>query len=146
MKNYFDIEYRKKCRKELVYYLYDCIINTNYPPSLCMFVIKSCHLVFPYISILLTMFAPIPLGILLTSISFISFGLFIYFKGCFVSHLEYKLDNTNFINIMDPYLVTLNWEINEENRYNITLYMVSLYFILMFTILYFRCCHKYSHG
>jgi hypothetical protein len=47
---------------------------------------------------------------------------------------------------MDPYLVTLNWEINEENRYNITLYMVSLYFILMFTILYFRCCHKYSHG
>mgnify|MGYP001195661257 FL=1 len=138
MNKYFDIEYRKKCRKSLVYSIYDYIINTNYPPHICGFVIKACHFTIPYIFILITMLAPVTIGIILTILSMITFGMFLYLKGCFVSHLEYKLDNTNFINIMDPYLVILGWDINEVNRYNLTLYLLSLYFILMFTILYLR--------
>ena len=138
MNKYFYIEYRKKCRKSLVYSIYDYIINTKYPPHICGFVIKSCHFIIPYIFILITMLAPATIGILLTIVSMITFGMFLYLKGCFVSHLEYKLDNTNFINIMDPYLVTLGWDINETNRYNLTIYMLSIYFSLMFSILYLR--------
>ena len=138
MTDYFDIEYRKKCRKKLVEYLYELLIRTNISHPILAFVLKSCHFLISYIIILLVVFAPLPIGLLFTGLSIITFGLFFYFKGCFVSQLEYKLHDKDFINIVDPYLAIVGWEINDENRYTITIYIVYLYFATLFSILYWR--------
>jgi len=138
MTDYFDIEYRKKCRKRLVEYLYDLLIRTNIPHPILAFVLKSCHFLISYIIALLVIFAPLPIGIIFTGLSLVTFGLFFYFKGCFVSQLEYKLNGKDFINIVDPYLAIVGWDITDENRYTITMYVVYLYFAILFSILYWR--------
>ena len=138
MTDYFDIEYRKKCRKRLVEYLYDLLIRTNIPHPILAFVLKSCHFLISYIIALLVIFAPLPIGIIFTGLSLITFGLFFYFKGCFVSQLEYKLNGKDFINIVDPYLAIVGWDITDENRYTITMHVVYLYFAILFSILYWR--------
>jgi hypothetical protein len=139
MTDYFDIEYRKKCRKKLVDSIYGYLTtNTKVPHRIWAFVIKSCHFLISYVIVLLTLFAPLPIGFIMTGLSIITFGLFFYFKGCFVSQLEYKLHDKDFINIVDPYLTVVGWDINDENRYTITMYVVYLYFAILFSILYWR--------
>jgi hypothetical protein len=138
MTDYFDIEYRKKCRKKLVEYLYEQLIRTNIPHPILAFVLKSGHFLISYIIILLAIFAPLPIGFVLTALSIVTFGMFNFFKGCFFSQLEYKLNDKDFINVIDPYLAVVGWEINDENRYSITMYIVYLYFALLFSILYMR--------
>ena len=138
MTDYFDIEYRKKCQKKLVEYLYELLIRTNIPHPILAFVIKACHFLISYITILLVIFAPLSIGIILTTLSIITFGMFFYFKGCFLSQLEYKLNGKDFLNIVDPYLAIVGWDITDENRYTITMYVVYLYFATLFSILYWR--------
>jgi hypothetical protein len=138
MTDYFDIEYRKKCRKRLVEYLYELLIRTNIPHPILAFVLKSSHFLISYIIALLVIFAPLPIGLIFTGLSLITFGLFFYFKGCFVSQLEYKLNGKDFINIVDPYLAIVGWDITDENRYTITMYVVYLYYAILFSILYWR--------
>ena len=153
MTDYFDIEYRKKCRKRLVEYLYDLLIRTNIPHPILAFVLKSCHFLISYIIALLVIFAPLPIGIIFTGLSLITFGLFFYFKGCFVSQLEYKLNGKDFINIVDPYLVMFGYTTDSKTRYDGTLYLVTAYFSISFMILYdtiFACftatCAKSGKG
>jgi hypothetical protein len=138
MTDYFDIEYRKKCRKRLVEYLYELLIRTNIPHPILAFVLKSSHFLISYIIALLVIFAPLPIGLIFTGLSLITFVLFFYFKGCFVSQLEYKLNGKDFINIVDPYLAIVGWDITDENRYTITMYVVYLYYAILFSILYWR--------
>ena len=138
MTDYFDIEYRKKCRKKLVEYLYELLIRTNIPHPILAFVIKACHFLISYITILLVIFAPLSIGIILTTLSILTFGMFFYFTGCFLSQLEYKLNGKDFLNIVDPYLAIVGWDITDENRYTITMYVVYLYFATLFSILYWR--------
>jgi hypothetical protein len=138
MTDSFDIKYRKKCRKRLVEYLYGLLIRTNIPYPILAFVLKATHFFISYFILLLVIFMPLPVCFLLTCLSILTFGLFLYFKGCFLSQLEYKLDDKDFINIVDLYLAIVGWDINEENRYTITMYVVYLYFATLFSILYWR--------
>ena len=62
---------------------------------------------------------------------------FILFNGCWISSLENKLLKDN-INITDLFLHLLNININNKNRYNITLITCGLYTLLLFFIYYFR--------
>jgi hypothetical protein len=138
MNTFFNMEYRKKYRKQIVTYLYEKIIDTAYPPNIAAFVIKTFHFVIPYIVYIICLFAPIWLGIFALVISLLFWGLFLYLNGCFLSNLEYKLDSERFINIIDPYLVMFGYPMNDENRYNGTSYLVYLYFAIVFSILYIR--------
>jgi hypothetical protein len=148
MNTLFDMEYRKKYRKQLVNYLYDKILDTSYPPNISAFVVKAIHFMIPYIVYIICLFAPLWLGIValvvsllfwgLFIVSLLFWGLFIYLNGCFLSNIEYKLDSERFINIIDPYLVMFGYPINDENRYSGTIYLVYLYFAIVFSILYIR--------
>ena len=138
MDTYFDMDYRKKCRKQLVNYLYNKIIDTSYPPNISAFVMKAIHFMIPYIVYIICLFAPLWLGIFALVVSLLFWGLFTYLNGCFLSNIEYKLDNDRFINIIDPYLVMFGYPISHENRYNGTSYLVYLYFVILFSILYIR--------
>ncbi len=138
MNTLFDMEYRKKYRKQLVNYLYDKILDTSYPPNISAFVVKATHFMIPYIVYIICLFAPLWLGIVALVVSLLFWGLFIYLNGCFLSNIEYKLDSERFINIIDPYLVMFGYPINDENRYIGTIYLVYLYFAIVFSILYIR--------
>ena len=89
-------------------------------------------------TIFVFLFAPLWMGFILTFVLFMFTILYIYFKGCFVSNLEYKLYKKNFINIIDPYLITMNYPINNETRYTGTLIVVLMYFCVVISILYNR--------
>jgi hypothetical protein len=136
--NYFDITYRKNLRKELVNMIYNQLIKTGYPPNILAFIIKAYHLTIPFITIVIYLFAPLQLSYILCGVLFIFLILYIYLQGCFISHLEYKLHNKDFINIADPMLVLFNYPINKENQYLATLYATIIYFIIVFFILYMR--------
>lgn len=138
MDTYFDMEYRKKCRKQLVNYLYNKIIDTSYPPNISAFVMKAIHFMIPYIVYMICLFAPLWLGIVALVVSLLFWCLFTYLNGCFLSNIEYKLDSDRFINIIDPYLVMFGYPMNDENRYSGTIYLVYLYFAILFSILYIR--------
>ena len=138
MNSFFDIEYRKNCRKRMVSWLYEKIINTNYPPNLSAFSIKAFHFMLPYMIYLILIFSPMWLSLLALGMSFLVWSLFNYFKGCFLSNLEYKLDSDNFVNIVDPYLVMFGYPINNQTRYDATVYLVMLFFSISFIILYIR--------
>jgi hypothetical protein len=138
MNTFFNIEYRKKYRKQIVAYLYDKIVDTSYPPNISAFVIKTFHFMIPYLIYLICLFAPLWLGIFALVVSLVFWCLFLYLNGCFLSNLEYKLDSERFINIIDPYLVMFGYSINSENLYNMTFYLAYLYFAIVFSILYIR--------
>ena len=138
MDTYFDMEYRKKCRKQIVAYFYEKILDTSYPPNISAFVVKAIHFMIPYIVYIICLFAPLWLGIVALVVSLLFWCLFTYLNGCFLSNIEYKLDSERFINIIDPYLVMFGYPINDENRYSGTIYLVYLYFAIVFSILYIR--------
>ena len=98
MDKYLNESYRKGCRKCLVNSIYNFLIKTKYPKNYLAFMIKSWHYTFPYMTMFVFLFAPLWMGFILTLVLFIFTILYIYLKGCFVSHLEYKLCKKNFIN------------------------------------------------
>jgi hypothetical protein len=69
MNTLFDMEYRKKYRKQLVNYLYDKILDTSYPPNISAFVVKAIHFMIPYIVYIICLFAPLWLGIVALVVS-----------------------------------------------------------------------------
>ena len=135
---YFEDTYRRNCRKELANYIYQKIDDAPYPNHICAFVIKAIHLITPQLTYLIYLFAPLGLGMFTLILSLLSWTLFIYLKGCFVSNIEYKLNSDHFVNIVDPYLVIFGYPVNSETRYDVTVYLVMFYFITSFIILYIR--------
>tara|TARA_B100001059_G_scaffold182121_1_gene183252 strand:- start:25 stop:450 length:426 start_codon:yes stop_codon:yes gene_type:complete len=138
MIKYFEESYRKDCRKRLVDFLYNYLIQTRYPNDIIAFMIKSWHFTFAYMAVVILLFAPISIGIILTIFLLFYLILFFYLKGCFVSHLEYKLNNHNFINIVDPYIISMNYDITNENRYIGTMAIALVYFCITIPVLFYR--------
>lgn len=65
--------------------------------------------------------------ILLTILHNISY---IYFNGCIITKLEYKLTNENYT-IIDPFLKILNIKITGKNRHYMTLLVAGLTWIIL---------------
>lgn len=138
MTHYFDINYRKNLRKQIVDSLYNYLKSTRFPPDIMAFMIKAHHFTFPLATYFIFLYAPMFIVYTLFFIEFIFTILYIYLRGCFVSHLEYKLHKENFINISDPILLLFDYPINKENQFKATLYSVIVYFISVIFILLIR--------
>jgi hypothetical protein len=100
--------------------------------------IKAWHFTFAYMTIFVFLFAPLWMGAILSFILLTFLGLYIYLKGCFISHLEYKLCKKDFINIVDPYLIAMDYDITDDNRYTGTIIIVIIYFCITLPILFYR--------
>jgi hypothetical protein len=136
---YFEDTYRRNCRKMLADFFYQKINNIPGPYNhIWAFVIKSIHFTGGFMAGFIYLFGPMWLSLITLVVSLFFWGLFLYLNGCFVSNVEYKLDSTNFINVIDPYLVIFGYPINEETRYSGTLHLVVFYFSAAFTVLYLR--------
>tara|TARA_B100000424_G_scaffold257955_1_gene239394 strand:- start:5971 stop:6411 length:441 start_codon:yes stop_codon:yes gene_type:complete len=138
MTSFFSKSTRNQFRKKIVNFLYDLIKLSEFNENIVSYVIKSWHFVFPYMSFLLYMCAPLVVGYILLIILLLFWGLFIYLEGCFLSYLEYKLSKETYVNVMDPYLLLGGWEINNKNRFNMTIFIVNFYFLVSFLIIYVR--------
>jgi len=104
--------------------------------------IKSLHFTFPFMTYFIYVFAPLSLTYVVFCILFGFMFLYIYLQGCFITHLEYKLNKKNFINIIDPYLIFFNYPLDKESRYWGTLMVVLAYFISVSPILYIRFIYQ----
>ena len=133
---YFEPDYRKNLRRRIVNYLYDNLMKTKLPPDIMAFMIKAHHFTFPLATYFLFMFAPLTITYVVYAILFVFFVLYVYLKGCFVSHLEYKLNNKDFINIVDPYLIAMDYDITDNNRYTGTIIIGVIYFCITLPILF----------
>ena len=138
MIKYFEESYRKECRTQLVDFIYNRLIQTKYPNNILAFMIKAWHFTFAYLTIIIFLFAPLWVGFVFTIVLLIFLALYFYLKGCFISHLEYKLDSNGFINIVDPYLIAMNYNITNENRYIGSSIIAILYFCITLPILFYR--------
>ena len=138
MIKYFEESYRKECRKSLVDFLYKYLKETKYPTNIIAFILKAWHFTIGYMSIFILLFAPIWVGMIVILLSLFFVGLFFYLKGCFLSHLEYKLNSKDFINIIDPYLISMNYDITNENRSIGTSTIASIYFFITISIFFYR--------
>lgn len=138
MNHYFEDAFRRKCRKRLVNFIYQKIINTGYSRRLAAFVLNAWHFTLPQLTLLIYCFSPLPFGIFVLCGSFFFLGLFIYLKGCFISNIEYKLDNASNVNVIEPYLAIMGYPINNDTLYSTTLYLAFIYIAVTLVILYCR--------
>lgn len=138
MYKYLDEVYRKDCRKQLVNYIYNKLKKTKCSTKIWAFIIKAIHFTFPYLTFIIFLLSPLWMGIIFLFIVFLFLLMYIYFKGCFITHLEYKLNKKNFINIIDPYLVFMDYPINNEMRYKGTFLIGLIYFCTILPIMYIR--------
>ncbi len=142
MNKLLNIEYRKGIRRNIVEYIYNILIKTKYSKKILAFMIKSLHFTFPFMTYFIYVFAPLAFTYVIFIILFGFMFLYIYLQGCFITHLEYKLNKKNFINIIDPYLIFFNYPLDKESRYWGTLMVVLAYFISVSPILYIRFIYQ----
>lgn len=129
----------KLLRKKIVDNLYIFFDNQLIPNDIIAFIIKSGHFHYPMYSLIFILLLPLPLAFFQLFICICSFILYIYFDGCILTILEYKLNNkNNDIHIIDFLLYALQYDITNENRINVTLILAGYYFILVFFILWIR--------
>jgi hypothetical protein len=136
--DFLNYDYRIKLRKKLVNYLYKKLKETNIPNEVLSFMVKCWHFSIFYMVFLLCIFAPKFYGITGVIISGLFVPIYYYFDGCFVSYLEYKLSKKKYVNVIDPYLGLLGYDINDENRKWITPKVAFYYFNLNYLFLFIR--------
>ncbi len=129
----------KLLRKKIVDNLYIFFDKLLIPNNIIAFIIKSGHFHYPMYSLIFILLLPLPLAFFQLFICICSFIFYIYFDGCILTILEYKLNNKNDdIHIIDFLLYALQYDITNENRINVTLILAGYYFVLVFFILWIR--------
>nr|QFG74892.1 MAG: hypothetical protein [Megaviridae environmental sample] len=129
----------KQCRNLIRDYLYDICDRLPIPNHVIAFLIKSGHLHYPIYSLIFIICLPLPIAFFYLFLSICSFIGYIFFDGCILTMLEYKLnDKKDDIHIIDFLLYLLHYDITNENRINVTLIVAGYYFILVFFILWVR--------
>lgn len=138
--NIFNIDFRKDLKNRIVnnlFHLYKKYKSEKYTDELLGFIIKSTHLHIPNYCLLIIIFAPMNLAIYTFMCILFVMLLYIYLDGCFLSSLEYKIDNKR-VTIADPYIVLCNDIINYKNRILYTIIFIILYVLLSIIIIYLR--------
>lgn len=134
-------KYRKELRSKLVVGLLNYVRGSGLPDKLTGFLLKAFHFHIPWYFLLLFILLPLDLAIISLIPLLIALFFFLYLRGCFLTIVEFKLcqDDTN---IIDPYILICNGEINEDNRYKYTLGVAGIYFAVILLILYIRYNNK----
>jgi len=139
MISFLSLESRKNQRRILVNYIYNILNESSCPNKLWAFMIKAWHFTFPWY-LFGFVFIAASFNACLFCYCFLIFFvvLYIYFHGCFITHLEYKLYSKKFVNIVDPYLVVFNQSRNNTTRFYGTFAVALAYFIVVTILLYYR--------
>jgi len=132
-------EYRKQLRSKLTDHLLDFLRRSGLPDKMLGFLLRTAHFHTPWYFLLFFIFLPKRWALAALVPLVLSALLFFYFKGCFLSVVEYKLTGRD-DNIIDPYILLCNETISDSSRYSYTVYTAVIYFIVAFLILLSRGC------
>jgi hypothetical protein len=134
----FSKESRKANRQILVDFIFNQLNSVNIPNKVKAFLLRSIHFHTPGAFFVLFLLLKFEIAIFCLIPLLTAFTLFFYFEGCFITIVEYKLDQENHINIIDPYLYLYDIEINDDNRYKYTLFISLIYFTVVGCVLTFK--------
>lgn len=134
---------RIKHRKILTDFAMNILDKINIPNNIKAFIIKSIHFHTPVNGFIFILLVNFRIAVIIYILFIISLIFFIYFKGCFITIIEYKLDKDNFINIADPYLHINGMEVTNDNRYYVILYIAIVYMVILSWILLYKYYYNY---
>ena len=131
-------DFRISVRRKLVNFILSILDRINLPNKVKAFLIRSCHFQTPVNFLILVLVLEFKFAVICIVPLIIAFILFIFFEGCFITNIEYKLDKENHLNIIDPYLYFFNIKINDNNRFNYSIIIALFYFLLVGIILFIK--------
>lgn len=124
---YFSRESRILQRKSVVNFLYNKLKSDDVESNkMTSFSIKSLHFSFPILLVPLVIMSPVWVVYVLFVSCILMKLLFWYFHGCFLSNLEYKLNNENDVNVVDPIVYASGKKISKESRIEVTVKATNL--------------------
>ncbi len=132
-----DIPLYIKHKKTLVKYFMDSINNSKIPHHIWLLIIKSIHIATPGVALIIFSLGSFELSMLILLILQATLIVFLYFKGCFLTTIENKLEK-NSTNIIDPYIYIIGDIPDNQNRNYYTLQMSGIFFAIAGLIFYFR--------
>jgi hypothetical protein len=125
---------RKKVRQKFVDKAIEDIEKGKIPKELVGNHIRILHFIVPLIILYIYLHAPLYLVIMTGANLFIALSLFIYFEGCILSTLEYKLTKSDH-NIVDIFLYGADKPINKANRMSAT-YAIAFSYGMLLTFIF----------
>ena len=128
---------KKYLKEGLIEFTISSLRFFKMPDKLSNYIIKSIHFALPILFIYNVYFLdPAIVFIYLLQLLGTTYG-FLYFKGCILSNIEYKLSGDD-TNIVDPALIIMNVDVNRQNRYKISIIIMIAYLSLITYIVYKR--------
>lgn len=136
----FSHEYRTSVKRNIVnkmLELYHKHKNPKYSDDLYVFVIKSLHMYHPITCMLIMSLGSKWLA-MQTFYSIIGvFALFLYLNGCFLTSLEYKINELD-VTIADPIIMLFGGDINAKNRVVYSVTTIVIYLLVAAFVLFYR--------
>lgn len=132
-----------KHRTLLIDFIIKILDMINIPNNIKAFLIKSIHFHAPFNGFIFMLLTKFRIAIIVHMAFIMCLILFVYFRGCFLTIIEYRLDKDNFINIADPYLYLNGMEISDENRYYIIMYIAIIYIVASSWLLLYKYYYHY---
>lgn len=129
---------RKRQREKLAEWIIKLVRSTGIPDQVAAFVVKALHYTLPYYLSMSSMFLPLFMTRFLLFMPIVFILLFVYMHGCVISVVEYRLNKNDPVNVIDPILCALGMDINNENRYDMTLFANCLFFFFMLVVYFIR--------
>ena len=137
-----DLGFRKKIRRRLInIYLY-FLSFIKLPPNMLGLFIKIAHFNTPITVLGLMIICPRIVAYLLTTVIWWIVMIFFYFNGCFLSVVEYKLDNQD-ITMMDPVIYMCGDKVTKQTRNTYSLYIGICYVFTLMCIMKLRFDPQY---
>ena len=136
----FSKEYRKKVKHNIVEWLYSWykhIKDDRYSDDLMVFCIKAGHMYHPITCLLIMWLAPYWFAIFTFWTIILVLIMFIYLNGCFLSTLEYKINQLD-VTIADPIIMLFRDDITYKNRVWYSIATISLYLLFSVGLLMYR--------
>ena len=141
MTNIFNLTYRKNLRRQLTKNFISLIEKNKIPKNIIGTWIRSLHFISPFILLFFVLTGSKYLAHLSIITLFILLAAFIYFNGCILSAFEKGLFE-NDENITDIFLYLSNYEINNKNRYKITVIIAPIIIVIFISTYFYRFTNK----
>ena len=133
------IKNRFKYRRQINDFIVKQFDKYNIDKKVISFVLKSFHFTSAFFFLFCFICFDYNVYLVLMQIFlFIVMLMYLYFKACILSILEFKLNKDNDFNVIDPLLYVLGLKTINKNRYLITLYFIIIYNIFIILIIMLR--------
>ena len=133
-------ENRKELRGNLVKSIINKARNFGISDNALGSTIRAIHYSLPVICFMVILVGSYNKSLAVFIYLLIALVAFLYFDGCFLSIIEYKLSNMD-MNMVDPFLLVTGYERTNKNRYDCSLILAAIYLLILSIIFYIRFYH-----